>query len=64
MVWAAVLRATVAEAAEHVTDEAGFFTRLRAPGVLVRERFSEVNPLGGKPAPGRSTVARHDGRHD
>jgi hypothetical protein len=40
----AVLRATVAEAAEHATDEAGFFTRLRASGLLVRERFSEVNP--------------------
>ncbi len=40
----AVLRATVAKAAEHVTDEAGFFTRPRASGVLVRERFSEVNP--------------------
>ena len=40
----AVLRATVAQAADHATDEAGFFTRLRASGVLVRERFSEVNP--------------------
>jgi len=40
----AVLRATVAQAAEHATDEAGFFTRLRASGLLVRERFSEVNP--------------------
>ena len=40
----AVLRATVAEAAEHATDEAGFFIRLRGSGVLVRERFSEVNP--------------------
>ena len=40
----AVLRATVAEAAEHATNEAGFFTRLRVSGLLVRERFSEVNP--------------------
>ncbi|MGP7999064.1 MAG: hypothetical protein ACLPKI_17375 [Streptosporangiaceae bacterium] len=40
----AVLRTTVAEAAEHATDEAGFFTRLSAAGLLVRERFSEVNP--------------------
>jgi hypothetical protein len=40
----AVLRATVAEAAEHATDETAFFTRLRLSGVLVRERFSEVNP--------------------
>ena len=35
---------TVAGAAEHATDEAGFFIRLRGSGVLVRERFSEVNP--------------------
>ena len=34
----AVLRATVAQAAEHATNEAGFFTRLRASGMLVRER--------------------------
>ena len=40
----AVLRATVAEAAEHAAEETGFFTRLRLSGVLVRERFSEVNP--------------------
>ena len=40
----AVLRATVAQAADHATDEAGFFTRLRMSGLLVRERFSEVNP--------------------
>ncbi len=40
----AVLRATVAQAAEHATNEAQFFTRLRASGLLVRERFSEVNP--------------------
>lgn len=40
----AVLRATVAQAAEHATNEAEFFTRLRASGLLVRERFSEVNP--------------------
>jgi hypothetical protein len=40
----AVLRAAVAEAAEHATDETQFFTRLRTSGVLVRERFSEVSP--------------------
>ena len=34
----------MAQAAEHATNEAGFFTRLRASCVLVRERFSEVNP--------------------
>jgi hypothetical protein len=34
----------VAQAAEHATNEAEFFTRLRASGLLVRERFSEVNP--------------------
>ena len=39
-----MLRATVAQAAEHATNEAEFFTRLRASGLLVRERFSEVNP--------------------
>jgi hypothetical protein len=40
----AVLRTTVAQAAEHTTDEAGFFTSLRMSGLLVRERFSEVIP--------------------
>ena len=39
-----MLRATVAQAAGHATNEAGFFTRLRGSGLLVRERFSEVNP--------------------
>jgi hypothetical protein len=40
----AVLRATVAEVAGQAAGEADFFARLRASGVLVRERFSEVNP--------------------
>jgi len=40
----AVLRASVAQAAEHTADEAAFFTRLRASGVLVRERLSEISP--------------------
>jgi hypothetical protein len=40
----AVLRATVATAAERAGSEAEFFTRLRAAGVLVRERLSTINP--------------------
>ncbi|HUK72618.1 MAG TPA: hypothetical protein VLW50_28285 [Streptosporangiaceae bacterium] len=40
----AVLRAAVSEAAGQVASEADFFARLRAAGVLVQERFSEVNP--------------------
>jgi hypothetical protein len=40
----AVLRATVAGVAGQAADEADFFARLRASGVLVWERFSEVNP--------------------
>ncbi|MFI5064429.1 MAG: hypothetical protein ACHP9Z_10685, partial [Streptosporangiales bacterium] len=40
----AVLRSTVAAAAEQVAGEGEFFTRLRAAGVLVRERFSEICP--------------------
>ncbi|HUY46053.1 MAG TPA: hypothetical protein VMV92_10050 [Streptosporangiaceae bacterium] len=40
----AVLRASVADAAGQASGEADFFARLRAAGVLVRERFSEVNP--------------------
>jgi len=39
----AVLRATIAEAATQAAGEAEFFARLRAAGVLVRERLSEVN---------------------
>ena len=39
-----VLRAAVVRAAEQAPDEAGFFARLRADGVLVRLRFSELNP--------------------
>ena len=39
-----VLRATVAQAAAESFGEAEFFARLRASGLLVRERFSEVNP--------------------
>ena len=39
-----VLRATVAQAAEQSFGEAEFFARLRASGLLVRERFSEINP--------------------
>ena len=40
----AVLRATVAATAEQTGHEAEFFARLRAAGVLVRERFSAINP--------------------
>jgi hypothetical protein len=39
-----VLRATVTQAAAQASDEAQFFARLRAAGVLVRERFSQINP--------------------
>jgi hypothetical protein len=40
----AVLRSAVAAAAEQAAGEMEFFARLRSAGVLVRERFSEVNP--------------------
>jgi hypothetical protein len=40
----AVLRNTVTIAAGQASDEAGFFARLREAGVLVRLRFSEINP--------------------
>ncbi len=40
----AVLRNRVTAAAEQAQDEAGFFARLREAGVLVRLRFSEINP--------------------
>jgi hypothetical protein len=39
-----MLRTMVSRAAVQAPDEAGFFARLRADGVLVRLRFSEVNP--------------------
>ena len=40
----AVLRGRVTAAAEQARDEAGFFAQLRESGVLVRLRFSEINP--------------------
>ncbi len=40
----AVLRATVATEAERAGSETEFFTRLRAAGLLVRERFSTIKP--------------------
>jgi hypothetical protein len=40
----AVLRTTVAEAASQATGEADFFARLRTCGLLVRERYSDLNP--------------------
>jgi hypothetical protein len=39
-----LLRHKVVDAAAHARDEAGFFARLREAGVLVRLRFSEINP--------------------
>ena len=39
-----LLRHKVLDAAAHMRDEAGFFARLRETGVLVRLRFSEINP--------------------
>jgi hypothetical protein len=39
-----VLRALVGSAAERASDEAGFFGLLRADGVLMRLRFSELDP--------------------
>jgi hypothetical protein len=38
------LRTLVTRAAEQATDETGFFARLREAGVLVRVRFSEIDP--------------------
>ena len=38
------LRTMVTNAAEQAGDEAGFFARLRKAGVLVRVRFSEIDP--------------------
>jgi hypothetical protein len=43
----AVLRATVTQAAAQASGEVEFFARLRASGVLVRERFSEIKPRRG-----------------
>jgi hypothetical protein len=40
----AVLRHRVTTAAEYAQDETGFFAQLRESGVLVRLRFSEINP--------------------
>jgi hypothetical protein len=40
----AVLRTTVMEAAHRSTGEADFFAQLRACGLLVRERYSELTP--------------------
>lgn len=40
----AVLRATLAAAAGQAGNETEFFAQLRAAGVLVRERFSTINP--------------------
>jgi hypothetical protein len=39
-----VLRVTVTEAARQAAGEADFFARLRASGLLVRERYSELHP--------------------
>ena len=40
----AMPRGRVTEAAEQARDQAGFFAQLREGGVLVRLRFSEINP--------------------
>ena len=40
----AVLRSRVADAAGHARDEAGFFGQLRENGLLVRLRFSQIDP--------------------
>jgi hypothetical protein len=40
----AVLRNKVTMAAQRARDETGFFARLRESGVLVRVRFSEIDP--------------------
>ena len=40
----AVLRSRVTGAAGQARDEAGFFAQLRESGVLVRLRYSEINP--------------------
>jgi hypothetical protein len=40
----AVLRNRITTAAEHAQDDTGFFTHLRESSVLVRLRFSEINP--------------------
>jgi hypothetical protein len=39
-----LLRQKVANATAHAQDEARFFARLRETGVLVRLRFSEIDP--------------------
>ena len=56
----AVLRSMVARAAEHSTDEASFFSRLRESGVLVRLRFSEINP--GQVTGYSATLPGHTGQ--
>ncbi len=40
----AVLRNKVTQAAQQARDETGFFARLRESGVVVRMRFSEIDP--------------------
>jgi hypothetical protein len=39
-----ILRTTVSEVARQAVGEADFFVRLRASGLLVRERYSELRP--------------------
>ena len=60
-----VLRATVAQAAAQSFGEGEFFARLRASGLLVRERFSEINPgevTGYAVTPARATPERTERR--
>jgi hypothetical protein len=56
----AVLRSMVARAAEHSPDEASFFARLRESGVLVRLRFSELDP--GQVTGYSATLPGHTGQ--
>jgi hypothetical protein len=67
----AVLRRAVTEAAQQAGDEAGFFAGLRAAGVQVRLRFSEVDPgqvtgysvgLAGHPGPDGAPAWNGGGR--
>jgi len=55
----AVLRSMVARAAERSIDEVSFFARLRECGVMVRLRFSEIDP--GQATGCSVALARHTG---
>jgi hypothetical protein len=40
----AVIRSAATNAAEHARNDADYFSHLRASGILVRHRYSELNP--------------------